>query len=284
MKRLLVLVFTAALAVGSIGRADAEILYSDAFDRVTGSGDGNGDPNGAADNFSDWGTNDNALGGANSQAWLAGPSRAGGGRNAVTNGDLGVSHGTSSFYNFDAAAAAPKGFRVDLDFGRFVSPPANPGGGYIAFGLGVDAGVVSADLNDFTAIGGSDFGILFQQANLGNAANAEAFEDNASLGAFDYLDPVNPHSLTLIARPQVDGAYGAADLVDVTVIVDGTISQAFTTLGGSNFGSFAVSANNFDTRFIDNLVVRSIPEPTGLVLAGLAVVGRVPRRRFKCAD
>lgn len=282
MRRTLILGAAMAVAIATLPPAEGAVLYSDTFSRVTGSGDGNGDPNGAADNFSDWGANDNGLGGSNVQAWQAGPSRAGGGRNAVTDGDLGVSHGTTSFYDFDAAALSPQGFRVDLDFGRFVSPPANPGGGYIAFGFGVDAGTVAGDLNDFTALGASDFSLLLQQANAGNAANAEAFEDNVSLGNFDYLDPVSPHRLTVVAKPQVTGAYGDADLIDVRVRIDGSIVQDFTTLGGSNFGSFAVSANNFDTRFVDNLVVSSIPEPaTGLlVLTGLA--GLAVGRRTRC--
>lgn len=269
------LVVTALMAQS----ATAQILYSDTFSRITGSGDGNGDPNGAADNFSDWGTNDNGLGGANSQAWEAGPSRAGGGRNAVTDGDLGISHGTTSFYDLDAAAASPNGFRVSLDFSRFVDPPVPAGGGYIAFGFGVDAGTTSAALNDFTAIGASDFAILFQQANNGNAANANVFEDNTSFANFDYLDPIGAHTLELAFTPAVAGAYGDADSVNVDVLVDGAIAQNFTTLGGSNFGSFAVSANNFDTRYVDNLVVSSIPEPASMLLVLLGVVGAAGSRR-----
>lgn len=288
MRRIVILAVAAMVTVALAQTASAEVLYSDTFSRTTGSGDGNGDPNGAADNFSDWGTNDNGLGGTNSQGWEAGPSRAGGGRNAVIDGDLGISHGTSSFYDFDAAASSPNGFSVALDFSRFVTPPTGAPGGYIAFGFGVDAGTVAADLNDFTALGASDFAVLFQQANNGNAANAEVFQDRgpggvpapgSSLGTFDYLDPINPHTLLLNFTPQVAGAYGDADSIDVDVIVDGTISQSFTTLGGSNFGSFAVSANNFDTRYIDNLVVTSIPEPTSALLVMLGVVGLVASRR-----
>lgn len=42
--------------------ASAQVIYSDSFNRVTGSGDPNGKPANPA-NFSSWGTNDNALGG-----------------------------------------------------------------------------------------------------------------------------------------------------------------------------------------------------------------------------
>lgn len=266
-----------AMAAWVSQQTDAQILYSDTFSRVTGSGDGNGDPNGADANFSDWGTNDNGLGGGNVQAWVAGPSRAGGGRNAVTDGDLGISHGTSSIYEFDAAAAAPNGFTVALDFSRFVvTPTPGPGaGGYIAIGLGVDNGSVP---NDFSAIGAGDFAVLFQQANNGNAANAGVFEDNVDIGNFDYLSPDDPHSLLLTVTPAVSGLYGDTDTVNINVLVDGAISQDYSVLGGVDFGTVTVSANNFDTRYIDNLVVTAIPEPASggslLAVLGLLVIRR----------
>lgn len=277
MKRQLCLSAALAAAVGLAMPASANVIYSDTFERTTGSGDGNGDPNGADPNFSDWGANDNGLGGTVSQAWVAGPSRGGGGRNAVTNGSQGVSHGTSSLFEFDAAAAAPNGFQVDLDFGRFVDPPSpGPGGGgYLAFGLGVDAGTVP---NDFTAIGASDWSVLFQQAANGNAANAEVYEDNVGIGSFDYLTPDAPHTLGLTVTPAVAGAYGATDTVNIDILVDGTISQSYSVLGGADFGTFAVSANNFDTRFVDNLVVTAIPEPATALLGGLAFLGLALRR------
>ena len=89
--RVVMACITALLLAVSVASSTADadtILYSDTFSRTTGSGDLNGDPNGAADNFSDWGTNDNGLGGTNTLGWVAGPSRPGGGRNAVTDGSL----------------------------------------------------------------------------------------------------------------------------------------------------------------------------------------------------
>lgn len=274
-KLLLVAIAVTAFACS---QADAQILYSDTFSRVTGSGDGNGDPNGAADNFSDWGTNDNGLGGSNSQAWVSGPSRAGGGRNAVTDGSLGISHGTGSLYEFDAAAAAPNGFTVALDFSRFVTTPdPGPGaGGFISIALGVDAGTAP---NEFTPTNAGDFAVLFQQAAQGNAANAEAFADGVSLGTFDYLTPDAPHTLLMTVVPQASGAYGDGDTVDVNVLVDGSISNDYAVAGGVDFGTFMVGANNFDTRFIDNLVVTAIPEPTSMILAGVALIAGLGVRR-----
>ncbi len=275
MKTAFLLTAAASLALGTA--ASGQVLYSDTFQRVTGSGDGNGDPNGPADNFSDWGMNDNALGGSVVQTWVAGPDRAGGGRNAVTDGNLGISHGTSSTFEFDAAAASPLGFTIEFDFSRFVvTPDPGPGaGGYIAFGLGVDGGTAPSD---FTALGASDFALLFQQANNGNAANAEAWVDGASISNFDYLTPDVPHRLKLEVTPQVAGAYGDADLVDIVATVDGSIVQNYTVNGGADFGHFTVSANNFDTRYIDNLVVTTVPEPATLALAGLGAIAMLRRR------
>lgn len=290
-KRFLVACGAALMLVFSSGinsTADAQtIIYSDTFSRTTGSGDGNGDPNGGDDNFSDWGTNDNGLGGTVTQAWEAGPTRAGGGRNAVTDGSLGISHGTTSFYDFDASTVAPDGFTIALDFSRFVTAPdpGPGGGGYIAFGLGVDAGTDSGALNDFTAIGASDWSVLFQQANNGFQGNATARTDNddATVTNFNYGDPDVAHSLLLTVTPDVSGAYGDTDAISVNVLVDGTISQTFATTGGDNFGSFAISANNFDTRFIDNLVVTAspsvIPEPSSLAVLGLGGLVLARRRR-----
>ncbi len=274
------------LSVTSIAGATANaqsIIYSDTFSRITGSGDTNGDPNGAAANFSDWGSNDNGLGGTVSQSWVAGPSRGGGGRNATTDGSVGFSHGTASFFDYDASAVAPLGFVIALDFARFATPPApGPGGGgFISFGLGVDAGTAIA--SDFAALNLSDWAILFQQAANGNTGNANVRNDGTVVAGsdFDYGNPDIEHSLSLTVTPAVAGAYGASDVINVGVVVDGTISQNFTTTGGANFGSFAVGANNFDGRYIDNLVVTAVvPEPSSLLfMASIGMFGTLRRRR-----
>lgn len=274
-----ILSLVASIAVSSTADAQSTVIYSDTFSRVTGSGDANGDPNGAAGNFSDWGANDNALGGTVAQGWVAGPDRAAGGRNAVTDGNVGFSFGTTSFYDFDATTVSPDGFEVALDFRRYPTTPAAPTGGYIAFGFGVDSG--TAIVNDFHAIGASDWSVLFQQAANGNAGNANVSIDNSAVGNFDYGDPLAEHSLVLTVTPQVSGAYGAADLIDIIVDVDGN-TQNFQTTGGADFGTFAVSANNFEARFIDNLVVSSIsaiPEPSSFALLGLGGLVMLGRRR-----
>ncbi len=273
---LLTILLTSLMAVSA--SAQGTILYSDTFSRTTGAGDGNGAT--APGNFSDWGTNDNGLGGTVTQSWSAGPTRDGGGRNAVTNGSLAISHGTSSLFPYDAASASPDGFSVALDFSRFLTaptPPATPSG-YIAFGFGADPATV---LNDYSAIGASDFSLVFQQAANGNAANSEVKVDDGTISTFDYLTPHDEHSLVVTAIPRVSGSYGASDTIDINVRVDGTISNDYVITGGDHFGVFSVSANQFDARYIDNLVVRSVPEPSVLALTGLGLLAllEVVRRK-----
>jgi|GEM_PF-2530526 len=297
MSRFLITASLAACLLSTIafsGLASAQVIYSDTFARTTGSGDGNGDPNGAADNVSDWGTNDNSLGGTVAQGWVTGPTRAGGGRNAVTDGDLGISHGTTSLFTYDITsdALAADGFTIGLDFNRFlVAPDPGPGGGgYITFGLGVDSGLDASGLNDFIAVGASDFAVLFQQAtnaSTGTAGNANVILDGQSgtadlIGRFDYGDPDVEHSLLLTVVPQNSGAYGDSDTIDISVSVDGSVLGNYAVTGGDDFGTFAISANNNAARYIDNLVVTgtaAIPEPSSLALLGLGGLALIGRRR-----
>jgi hypothetical protein len=201
----------------------------------------------------------------------------------VTDGSRGFNHGTTTFFDFDATTVAPNGFTVALDFRRFPEDPANsPGpGGFLVFGLGVDSG--TAISNEFQAPNLSDWSILFQQAANGNTGNANVRTDNTGPGfSFDYGNPDIEHSLLLTAIPQVSGAYGDADLIDINVLIDGTLSQDFTTVGGTDFGTLAISANNFEGRYIDNLVVSAIPEPGSLVVGLLGLVMTAAGRRRKC--
>ena len=92
-------------------------------------------------------------------------------------------------------------------------------------------------------------------------------------------DPDGPHSLQLTFMPDVPGVYGDVDTINVNVSADGAISQNYSVPGGHNFGSFAISANNFDTRYIDNLFVSSIPEPSSALLLVSGLGACLLRRR-----
>jgi hypothetical protein len=264
-----------------VGQATAQILYSDSFDRIEGSGDTNGkpaDPN----NFSAWGANDNALGGSLVNTWIVGPSR-GGGANQATDGSLASTVEGGAHYDFDITTLAPAGFVVEFDFNRF--HPFNPGtgNGFLAVGLGADSGA---------AVGGggfvpnnSDLTILFQQGVGANTGNTQILQDNvflpgtASEGPVDFGDPTVGHSVRLAMVPAVAGQYGDADVINGSLSIDGGPAYTFSVLGGADFGNLAFSSNGFVHRSYDNLVVRAIPEPTSAVLAAMVALAGCRRRR-----
>ena len=267
--------FLAATGVASFLLATCQplqaqtVIYSDSFNRTTGSSDINGlpaDPN----NFSDWGMNDNALGGTVQQTWFVGPTNRTGGANQSTDGTVGGLINGGTMFDYDVTTVAPGGFSVGFDFNRF--HPINPGAGngFIALGFGRS---VPEDPTTYGALGAlnlSDFVVLFQQANLPNLGNAQFFQDStvaateflpgtAALGPLDYGDPTIQHSVLITLTPQVAGQYGDADVIDFSVVVDGSASFSSTVLGGDNFGKLAFSSNQAVHRYIDNLVVTALP-------------------------
>ncbi len=277
--------FTTTVALGAATvfataamSAAQTVLYSDSFNRTSGMGDATG---GVGD--SDWGMNDNALGGSLQSTYFVGPERAGGANQVVNQEGVLVDGG--AFLNLDASVGSPLGFTVAFDFDRFYNNPAGQGNGFIAVGLGVDATATDATIGGSGfVVNNSDTAVLFQQGAGGNVGNGQVFTDDSAApafgNAFDYGDPTAVHSVLLTVVPQIAGLYGSADLVDINVTVDGNSLFDYTTLGGDNFGSFAVSSNSFTARSIDNLVVSSIvPEPTSLALIGLGGLAALRRRR-----
>lgn len=240
------------------------VLYSDSFDRVTGSGDPNGKP-AEPDNFSAWGDNDNASGGTLTNTWLVGPSR-GGGANQVTDGQLASTIEGSARYPVDVTSLAPNGFTVQFDFNRF-SPfnPPDPFGennGFVSVGLGAgdDANQGGGQFN----VNNADFAILFQQPIGANAGNTQFFEDGVFLpgtteeGPVDYGDPLATHTVTLTLVPATAGQYGDTDVINGSVAVDSGTPFDFTVLGGDDFGHLSFASNGFVHRTYDNLIVTAL--------------------------
>ena len=278
---------TAAAVVAGLALAplaSAQVLYSDTFSRTAGASDATG-----GTGASDWGTNDNGLGGTLAAAYVVGPTRAGGANQSV-NGATGLTIEGGAFLNLDAAAAAPAGFSVGFDFDRFAGPSeGGNGNGFLAVGLGASASAGAPAGGQF-AVANGDLAVLFQQGAGGNTGNTQIFQDNAllpgttSTGPVDYGDPLAPHSVLLTLTPRVAGAYGEADTIDASLSIDGGSDFDFAVLGGDDFGTVSFSSNGFVFRGYDNLVVTAlpttvIPEPTSLAVVGLGGLALLRRRR-----
>ena len=259
------------------------VLFSDSFERTTGSGNGNGNPAGDGNGASDWGTNNNAFGGTNSATYLTTASR-GGGANQVTgvnqfDANLG-SHGHllngGVALGYSAAMDSPLGFDVAFDFDRNTDPDQNPSaGGFLAVGFGIGS---ASGLGGLSAVSDTELGFLFQQAANGNAANGStivAGDTGAPIAGFDYLDTAAAHSVIISIRPDTTGAYGTGSTINYSLSVDGSVldSSSFVAAGG-DIGLVSFSSNNFEARHVDNLVITNVvPEPSGLSLLALAILG-----------
>lgn len=289
----LMAVCTIALC-GTLHSASAQtVLFSDTFDRTTGSGDGNGNPAGTGNGSSDWGTNT----GVGTINYVAGPSRGGGRNQVVGANQFSTATPTPSHgYLFDGGARAdlgtllsssPDGFRVEFDFDRFADPAFSNTiqGGYIAFGLGNDdsAGVGNgAALNTLNT-----FSLLFQQGVGGNVGNAELWGNQTSIGTADYGDPLASHNVRIDFTPGSSGAYGVGDAIDYEVFIDGSGTALFSNsfnVDSGDLNKFAFSSNDpgFNgNRLIDNLTFSSlaaIPEP-GSAIVGMLGIGMYALRR-----
>ena len=277
-------IFAGLVVFAVAGSVSASVIYSDSFDRITGSGDANGNPAGAGNGFSDWGQNDNAFGGTVVNSWLAGPAGRAGGANQTTDGDLASTIEGGVHYVFDVTTVAPLGFKVEFDFNRFHPVNAGPGNGLVSIGLGAPTGAAIGG-GQF-AVANSDFAIVFQQGVGANVGNTTFHEDGVFLpgtgseGPVDYGDPNAWHSVDLRMIPAVAGAYGDSDVINGSLRIDGGAAYNFTVLGGDEFGNLAFASNGFVHRAYDNLIVTAIPEPGTLSLLLLSGLGILVRRRF----
>ena len=208
----------AAVALSLTAGASAQAIYSDSFNRTVGQGDPTG---GTGD--SDFGVNDNALGGVVAAEYLVGPER-GGGANQVVD-QVGFTIEGGALLPIDASALASAGFTVSFQFDRFAGPSeGGDGNGFIAIGLGADTSLDASAIGArLFAVNNSDTSILFQQSTDGSGSgNAQVYvnDENATTGAsfpnaFNYGDPLATHQVTLTVTPQMLGMYGTADQIDV---------------------------------------------------------------------
>lgn len=284
------------------------VLLSDTFDRVTGKGDGNTSNTPAyTDGNSNWGANDNALGGTVVQTYTATNSAARtGGLQQVTGvpfvgtvqqtaiGSVatlgsGSAKTTTSFMPAYNTVVGATGLIISFSFDRFTDPAATAANGFIAMGIGTDAGGATVVPGVVTeAQDNSDWALGFQQGTTTNPnGNAQTFDGTSAtaLTNFNYgntsTSPLELHRVRITLTPNGD-FNTAGTTVNYDINVDGTSRStgSFTTSGG-DFGILTFSSNQSVTRYIDNLVVEAItiPEPSTALLGLIGAVGLLRRRR-----
>lgn len=233
--------------------APAQIILSDSFSRNVNNPPQAGGPSG-------WGANDNALGGTQTQTYLAqlDPTTS---QQQWVNGSQGLLRSGSTRIDLDLAPLAPSGFTLSFDATRGV-------GGYVGFTLGLGPTNTLAGLAPLNAF--ADFSFLLKPAVSGSMQLemlTNGISATGNYGAFGSATAA--HSIVAALTP--NGYTGTAG---ISITIDG--NNAFT---GSLFtgtfdwqndgwqGYVSFESNNTDAK-IDNLVITAVPEP-GTVLLGV---------------
>lgn len=286
MKRNFVLAAATFVAIGLMGNfATAEVIFSDAFERTLGNSDPNGGPF-----LSAWGTNDNGLSGTVLQPYVTTPTRTSGGgvnqtvQEADADGDNeGVVRfgAASTTYDLttDANVLAAGGFTVDVDVTR-----GNSGFAAVFFGLDPATVATTSGGAAFLAVNATADATFLVQNN-GGAGRIQFNTFGGGAINFDGIgfDPTVENSVS-IAVSAPDG-FDAGDVANFAISVNGTfVTDQDVTLDGGFAGNIGFSANTGGALY-DNLVVSTlpaVPEPASFVMAGLAALGMIGRRRRSC--
>jgi len=197
-----------AVCVSCSGASADLLLLSDTFDRISGNPmfAGNG-------GMSDWGSNDNNLGGAAVQSYRVTPTDlVGDDQQYVAGGTGKLRHGTS-LIDLDLTTDAPYGYILELDFKRGL----NNSTGFI-IGRDSTAGGLVMSLSDPD----TDFGVKIRPYDAGN--DLEFYEHGSLVGSLDGFwnnagDSSAMHHAIISVTPN---GYAPGGLADITVLIDGT--------------------------------------------------------------
>lgn len=274
---------TLAFALSSA--ANASVILSDNFNRTAGVAAA-----GNAGGLSDWGTNNNGLGGTIAQTYKVRTTAAGTStEQQFVDGNLGrlrLGHGVVDFDLLSIPAVAQNGYRASFDFQR-------GGGGYVAFAFGLTPAEIEAHPQNNARIGvpfasnipETDFGFLFRpQAQTeiwrGGVSNA------GPTGLFNFTS-VSGSPTTLLNNavvditPAVSGDWSAGATINVSLVINGSAPLTYSlTSDGSGLGYFGFHSNagaSVAQAAVDNLVISVVPEPA--TLAAIGAIGLLALRR-----
>lgn len=278
-----------------VAPASASVVLSDDFNRTAGvSAAGN------AGGLSDWGSNNNALGGSVTMTYKVRDTAAGAStEQQFVDGNFGrlrLGHGVVNYDLLTDANVLQNGFTATFDFQR-------GGGGYVAFAVGLTPDEIQNHPQNNARIGvpfaanipETDFGFLFRPNNTGGQSQTEIWKAGVMaagpLAIFNGT-PISgsPTSLinTAVAEfiPAVPGQWGAGATINFSLTVNGAASPQYSTSflsDGSGLGYFGFHSNagaSVAQAAVDNLVIRAVPEPgVGGALLALATTGLIGRRR-----
>lgn len=272
--------FLALLATAAMfaSQGVAAVILSDSFNRgPLGSGDGNGNPAGVTPK-SDWGANDNALGGSAVQTYAFDQSR-GGGAQQTTNGSVAQLYAGAAQMELNLGPLAPLGYTVAFDFTR------TAGNGFVTLGIGLNdtnqienTGGFNGNAFLFTnPANGADGAVLFKQNGDLELWNGAAAPGSAVPGFYAMPEATNSALITVSAP----NGYGAGQTGTLTAQIGAATASVGLTFDGISSGYLSFYSNQLGAT-IDNLVVAAIPEPATIALSslgGLAMVAVRRRRR-----
>lgn len=266
------------LTTVACGQALAQplVLLTDTFERTTGVSAPGGDPF-----LSDWGSNDNGLGGSLVQTYLTTPTRTtGGGVNqTVQEADdpaNGENEGVIRFgaisidYDFasDPNVLAGGGYTVEFDGRRGVS-----GANFLSFHLGTNPQLIATTSNQaaflpITSMDAGEHAYLYQRGDFEDL-RMQVFEFGAQLDPPGNIDFVTADALaefrTKITVLAPDG-FDIGDEITISVEVDDTeVTGATHTVAiAGEYPGYIGWSSNSGAAIIDNLVITALGTATGL--------------------
>ncbi|TWT37150.1 hypothetical protein KOR34_20970 [Posidoniimonas corsicana] len=269
-------VLCTCMLLAPVSSAQPLVLLSDTFERTTG----NANPSNG-DTFSDWGENDNALGGTITQKYITTPSRPptdGGVDQTVQDTDdpaNGENEGVIRFgvtavdYNLatDPNVLAGGGFTVEFK-GRRSS------GGFLSFSLGTDPALIASTSGGaaFLPVTSNDAGehaYIYQGGDFADL-RMQVFEFGGDKldppGNIDFVTGDGAAEFTSLVTVLAPDGFDTGDELTVSVSIDGTdVAAATHTVNVlTNFAGYVAWSSNSGGAFIDDVIITALGTATGL--------------------